>query len=129
MGRLQRYSRIREIRKIDLVTYFYIPPLIIAVIWVIYGLLIYPHLGNYRFIFLAVFIISTYILFRRFLIGMVLMYKAFAPMEVRKQCRYNPTCSTYMIMAIQKFGIVVGVTKGIKRIKRCKPPNGGDDYP
>ena len=57
------------------------------------------------------------------------MYKAFAPMEMRDRCRFVPTCSTYMIMAIKKYGIIRGVIKGIKRIRRCVPPNGGVDYP
>ena len=129
MERFKRYSKVREIRKIDLFTYFYLPIITLLAIWLTYGFLIYRYLGYYRFIFLAVYIISTYFLIRRFLIGAVLMYKAYAPLEVRGRCRYQPTCSTYMIMAIQKYGIIRGVTKGIKRIKRCKPPNGGEDFP
>ncbi|MBQ4053248.1 MAG: membrane protein insertion efficiency factor YidD [Clostridia bacterium] len=62
-------------------------------------------------------------------IGTVLAYKAWAPLDVRGRCRFEPTCSTYMILAIKKFGLVYGIIKGIKRIKRCKPPNGGVDYP
>ena len=57
------------------------------------------------------------------------MYKAYAPMEVRDRCLFVPTCSTYMIMAIQKYGLLIGVIKGIKRIRRCHLPNGGVDYP
>ena len=67
--------------------------------------------------------------FRCFLIGCVLMYKAYAPMSIRQECRFHPTCSTYMILSIQKYGIIVGVIKGIRRIIRCKPPNGGEDWP
>jgi len=59
----------------------------------------------------------------------VLVYKAFAPIDVRRQCRFTPTCSTYMIMAVKKYGIIIGIIKGIRRILRCKPPNGGVDYP
>ena len=129
MERFKRYSKVREIRKIDLFTYFYLPIIILLAIWLIYGFVIYRFLGYYRFIFLAVFIISSYFLIRIFLIGAILMYKAYAPLEVRDRCRYQPTCSTYMVMSIQKYGIIRGVTKGIKRIKRCKPPNGGVDFP
>ena len=57
------------------------------------------------------------------------MYKAFAPMSIRNRCRFEPTCSTYMIMAIIKYGLFIGVIKGIKRLFRCKPPNGGVDLP
>ena len=71
----------------------------------------------------------TYLLLHRFAIGVVLFYKAFAPLEVRQQCRFIPTCSTYMILAIKKYGLIIGVIKGIRRLFRCKPPNGGVDYP
>ncbi|MCH5153589.1 MAG: membrane protein insertion efficiency factor YidD [Clostridiales bacterium] len=66
---------------------------------------------------------------RCFAIGCILMYKAYAPMEMRDQCRFNPTCSTYMLMAVKKYGLIIGIIKGIRRICRCKPPNGGDDWP
>jgi putative component of membrane protein insertase Oxa1/YidC/SpoIIIJ protein YidD len=70
-----------------------------------------------------------YLLLRRFAVGTVLAYKAFAPLSMRGECRFQPSCSTYMIMAINRYGLVIGITKGIRRILRCKPPNGGVDYP
>ncbi|MBQ3572358.1 MAG: membrane protein insertion efficiency factor YidD [Clostridia bacterium] len=73
--------------------------------------------------------IISYFLLKRSVIGAVLIYKAFAPMSVRDRCRFTPTCSTYMIMAINKYGLFRGVFKGIGRLLRCKPPNGGEDYP
>lgn len=49
---------------------------------------------------------------------------------VGRQCRFHPTCSNYMILAIRKHGVVVGVAKGIWRICRCHPFHaGGIDYP
>ena len=42
-------------------------------------------------------------------------------------CRYQPTCSQYMIDAVQTYGIVKGVCLGIKRIFRCHPW-GGSGY-
>ena len=43
-------------------------------------------------------------------------------------CRFTPSCSQYMIEAIQKRGFVVGVCKGLLRILRCNPffPGGHD---
>ena len=73
--------------------------------------------------------VATYFLLKRFAIGLVLAYKAFAPLEVRARCRFTPTCSTYMIIAIKKSGLIFGVIKGIRRLRLCKPPNGGVDYP
>ena len=36
-------------------------------------------------------------------------------------CRYNPTCSTYFIQALEKYGVIKGSYLGIKRILRCNP--------
>ncbi|MBK9556543.1 MAG: membrane protein insertion efficiency factor YidD [Bacteroidetes bacterium] len=39
-------------------------------------------------------------------------------------CRYKPTCSNYMVAAIQKHGPIKGLWLGIKRISRCHPWGG-----
>ncbi len=46
-------------------------------------------------------------------------------------CRFQPTCSTYAIEAIQKFGLIKGLFLGIKRICKCNPfmPGGYDPVP
>ncbi len=44
------------------------------------------------------------------------------------KCKYYPTCSEYMIQAIEKYGIVKGCFLGIKRILKCNPfTKGGYD--
>ena len=44
-------------------------------------------------------------------------------------CRYYPTCSSYMIKAIEVHGAVKGVAMGSARIARCHPfVKGGLDY-
>lgn len=42
-------------------------------------------------------------------------------------CRFQPTCSEYMLQAIQLHGIFKGFYLGIKRILRCNPW-GGSGY-
>ncbi|TXI85302.1 MAG: membrane protein insertion efficiency factor YidD [Crocinitomicaceae bacterium] len=39
-------------------------------------------------------------------------------------CRYDPTCSAYMIEAIQEWGIFKGTFLGVKRISTCHPWGG-----
>ena len=39
-------------------------------------------------------------------------------------CRFQPTCSEYMIEAIEKHGIIYGIYLGIKRLLRCHPWGG-----
>lgn len=36
-------------------------------------------------------------------------------------CRYYPTCSTYTLQAIEKYGPFKGSWLGCKRILRCHP--------
>lgn len=42
-------------------------------------------------------------------------------------CRYQPTCSSYSIEALQKHGIIYGGWLAIKRIGSCHPW-GGSGY-
>ena len=45
-----------------------------------------------------------------------------------QHCRFVPSCSVYMIEAVEKYGTVRGVWKGLCRIGRCHPfhPGGWD---
>ena len=64
---------------------------------------------------------------KKSLIALVKWYqKRISPMSP-PSCRYRPTCSNYMIGAIEKHGLK-GVLMGIARILRCPPfVTGGDD--
>ena len=45
-------------------------------------------------------------------------------------CRFEPSCSRYMIGALRKYGPIKGVWKGVGRILRCHPWHpGGYDPP
>jgi uncharacterized protein len=45
-------------------------------------------------------------------------------------CRFQPTCSEYMISSIRKYGAIRGTLRGVLRILRCHPFNrGGYDPP
>ncbi|MDR0869346.1 MAG: membrane protein insertion efficiency factor YidD [Planctomycetaceae bacterium] len=64
------------------------------------------------------------------LIGLVLFYKKCISPFLPNVCRYEPSCSTYMVEAIRKYGPVWGTLKGLRRICRCHPWNpGGYDPP
>ncbi|MEO5907495.1 MAG: membrane protein insertion efficiency factor YidD [Saprospiraceae bacterium] len=39
-------------------------------------------------------------------------------------CRFVPSCSQYMIDAIEEWGLFKGLWLGIKRITRCNPWGG-----
>ena len=61
------------------------------------------------------------------LISLVRGYQKWISPLFPPSCRYQPTCSNYMIEAIEVHGIK-GVWLGIIRIGRCHPfVAGGDD--
>ena len=46
-----------------------------------------------------------------------------------KTCRFYPTCSRYMILAIREWGVFKGFWLGIRRILRCRPKGKcGEDF-
>jgi putative membrane protein insertion efficiency factor len=64
------------------------------------------------------------------LIACVRIYQLTLSPIVGQQCRFRPTCSHYMIEAIEKYGAFRGTFKGIWRILRCNPlARGGWDPP
>lgn len=65
----------------------------------------------------------------RGLIVLVRGYQRFISPLFQPSCRYYPTCSSYMIKAIQVHGAAKGLLMGISRILRCQPfARGGIDY-
>lgn len=65
----------------------------------------------------------------KLLIGFVRLYQRFISPLFPPSCRYYPTCSSYMIQAIQVHGAGKGSLMGISRILRCHPfVKGGIDY-
>ncbi len=63
------------------------------------------------------------------LITLIYMYQKFAPGFIRGACRFTPCCSEYTRLSIEKYGVIRGAFRGISRIMRCHPPNGGIDEP
>ena len=60
---------------------------------------------------------------KKVFIFLIKLYQA-TPLHAHKMCRFNPTCSQYMIDAINKYGSIKGIKLGLKRIKRCRPGGG-----
>lgn len=73
-------------------------------------------------------IISVFIFLKRILVWCVKVYQSKAKFETRLKCCFEPSCSDYAILAIEKYGAIRGVIKTINRLRRCHPP-GGIDYP
>jgi uncharacterized protein len=66
--------------------------------------------------------------FRYLCIGLIYIYKYTISKIMPDCCIYEPTCSTYTLIAIKRFGIIKGCFMGAKRIFRCRPKyEGGVD--
>jgi len=64
------------------------------------------------------------------IIGFVRLYQVTLSPILGRQCRFRPTCSHYMIEAVEKYGAIGGSMRGIWRILRCNPfGRGGYDPP
>jgi putative membrane protein insertion efficiency factor len=55
------------------------------------------------------------------IIGALRIYKRWLSPVLPSACRFEPTCSVYMMQAIEKYGVRRGLSKGLKRIGRCHP--------
>ena len=63
-------------------------------------------------------------IFSMVIVGLVKFYQLAISPWLGKSCRYSPTCSQYMIEAVQEWGPLRGFWMGIKRIGRCHPWGG-----
>ena len=65
---------------------------------------------------------------RKLLILLIRFYQICISPLFPPTCRFTPTCSTYFIQAVEKYGVFKGSYLGIKRILRCHPwSEGGYD--
>lgn len=90
---------------------------------------LFPSLGVAIAVGALVALLLVVAFLKPILIWFVRLYQRFAPKKVRCRCRFEPSCSQYMIGAIEKYGAWRGLVRGIRRLGRCKPPNGGFDEP
>jgi putative membrane protein insertion efficiency factor len=62
-------------------------------------------------------------------IGLVHFYQRGLSPLIGPRCRYTPSCSHYMIEAIEKHGLMRGLVRGLWRILRCNPFSSGGYAP
>jgi putative component of membrane protein insertase Oxa1/YidC/SpoIIIJ protein YidD len=84
-----------------------------------------------KIIVFLMYTIPGLILFsQKAIIGLVKLYQHYSPERIRRKCIFKPTCSEYMILAIEKFGLIKGLYKGIWRMFfKCRGYHYSIDYP
>lgn len=56
------------------------------------------------------------------------IYQSYISFFMPSNCRFYPTCSTYMILSLRKFGVIKGIILTILRLFKCHPLHeGGED--
>lgn len=125
------YKRHLDRPKINLFKMLIHPILILILLTTTYFLVLPLNLGLISTCATETFVFILYIIInlKHLLIGIVKIYQCLAPDSIRNKCRFEPSCSQYMILSLKKYGAWKGFSFGIKRIKRCKVGNGGYDFP
>jgi putative component of membrane protein insertase Oxa1/YidC/SpoIIIJ protein YidD len=84
----------------------------------------------FTIIFLIITLTGILIVSKKVIIGVVRLYQHYAPERIRRKCIFKPTCSEYMILALEKYGLIKGLYKGMYRMFfRCKGFYYSVDYP
>lgn len=116
-----------KVNWLGLLLWILIPILCVAI------LLFFDLCGMGRFqkmcIILALGVLYVGVTARWAAISIIKVYQRFAPESVRMKCRFEPSCSQYMVQAIKKYGLIKGAKRGMNRLGRCNINGGGFDEP
>lgn len=112
-----------------IISFYILIPALVLIAFIV--TLNYLGLSTTTTVVIAAIILLAYILLtaKRMLISAIRIYQRYAPDSLRNKCRFEPSCSEYMILAIEKYGLIKGLQKGICRLKRCNIDGGGFDFP
>ena len=59
---------------------------------------------------------------KQYLIFAIMFYQRYAKSTTRLKCCCSPSCSQYAIIALRKYGSIIGLYLSIKHCIRCAPP-------
>ena len=98
----------------------YLKPIIAILVYALQlaGVLLIPYGKAWIAVLVAIAYSLIYFSFiaKRTVIWLVRFYQNKAPDDVRLRCAMEPSCSVYMILAVQKYGVIRGVCKGMHRM-------------
>ncbi|MBQ4612123.1 MAG: membrane protein insertion efficiency factor YidD [Clostridia bacterium] len=58
---------------------------------------------------------------KNWLIALIRFYQKHVSSRTNPVCRFTPTCSTYAIEALSRFGVILGTLLAVWRVLRCNP--------
>ena len=59
------------------------------------------------------------------LISLIGVYRRFVSPLLGPHCRFHPTCSSYAVDAIRRYGPFTGSARALMRLARCHPLSDG----
>lgn len=62
---------------------------------------------------------------KRLSVVLIKVYRRFVSPLLPAACRFSPSCSLYMLQAIEKYGVLRGGLMGTRRLLRCHPYSKG----
>ena len=67
-------------------------------------------------------------LFRYIIKGLIRGYQRCISPLLPRSCRFYPSCSEYLLQAVEKHGVTRGILMGLIRLSKCHPfhPGGYD---
>lgn len=65
---------------------------------------------------MLIIIIELIICLKHIVIGIIKLYQHYAPEDIRRRCLFKPTCSEYAILAVRKYGVLIGLYKSWYRL-------------
>jgi putative membrane protein insertion efficiency factor len=74
---------------------------------------------------------ATYELAKEGIMLLINVYRYTVSLLLGPCCRFTPSCSSYSLLSIQRFGIIEGAWLTFKRVMKCHPfhPGGYDPVP
>ncbi len=58
---------------------------------------------------------------RRIVVGVLRGYQLLVSPWIGPSCRFHPSCSSYTVEAVSKYGCFKGGWLGVRRLARCHP--------
>ncbi len=125
------YVRILERPKVNwfLVCLYVLAPFAVATAFGFFLDMLGVHLALCIAVPLVLILVFWVITAKKAALSLIKIYQRLAPERIRNKCRFEPSCSVYSSMAIEKYGLINGIKMTYHRLKRCNVDGGGIDYP